>query len=541
MYKILSRVLQQPFYAWLSGIYPILYLYSENLGLVIESEVQIVFIAMLIATTLAFLFTNLLLHNRHKTAFILSICSLVFSLSGHVYSLVFIPNSLDVWSLMVLIVLWIILALLWRSKSQKFFAGVTPVFNLIMLAMLLIPGGKIISSQIETSLFSQDSSELFMPTTSLQKSPKIKDSATHPDIYYIIPDAYPSDGWLQKAMNYDNSEFTKALEARGFTVVKHAQTNYAATLPSLASTLNMQYFDQNPSPFSDLAYLRLSIANNTVAHTIQEYGYTYIQFLSGYLIPSPIADINRDFTPEGPIDIKIHGGELPKAILEGKTYNWVETDPGYFYKQPFMPLYIDTTLLRVLANDLEILFPRNKQAPYRLFEPRRFLSMIDEVDSIVAMPEATFTIIHLMKPHWPTTFNEHGDIIGENAKPSHQEYFAEFGFTNSKFLQMIDTILQEGQNPPVIIFQADHGSIYGEVWTKDQRLTHFDTYAAYYLPESYAIEIPKPYTLINTFPLILNEIFDTNFEWQEDRLMELLVGYDSPFNQRDVTEIFTQR
>ena len=119
MYKILSRVLQQPFYAWLSGIYPILYLYSENLGLVIESEVQIVFIAMLIATTLAFLFTNLLLHNRHKTAFILSICSLVFSLSGHVYSLVFIPNSLDVWSLMVLIVLWIILALLWRRQISE--------------------------------------------------------------------------------------------------------------------------------------------------------------------------------------------------------------------------------------------------------------------------------------------------------------------------------------------------------------------------------------------------------------------------------------
>ena len=31
---------------------------------------------------------------------------------------------------------------------------------------------------------------------------------------------------------------------------------------------------------------------------------TYIQFLSGYLFPSPIADINRDFTPEDQLMLK---------------------------------------------------------------------------------------------------------------------------------------------------------------------------------------------------------------------------------------------
>ena len=35
----ISRVLNQPFYFWLVAVYPILYLYTMNFGLVIEREV----------------------------------------------------------------------------------------------------------------------------------------------------------------------------------------------------------------------------------------------------------------------------------------------------------------------------------------------------------------------------------------------------------------------------------------------------------------------------------------------------------------------
>ena len=79
---------------------------------------------------------------------------------------------------------------------------------------------------------------------------------------------------------------------------------------------------------------------------------------------------------------------------------------------------------------------------------------------------------------------------------------------------------------------------YGSGKTKDGRRTHFDTYAAYYLPDTFSIDLPEPYTLINTFPLILNEVFGTEYEMQEDYLFESPVGYDDPFRQIDVTEEF---
>ena len=79
-------------------------------------------------------------------------------------------------------------------------------------------------------------------------------------------------------------------------MARHAQSNYGVTLHSLATILNMTYFNSNPSPFSDLDYLRMSIADSVVARHFKQLGYTYINLLSGYLFPSPIADINRDFT-----------------------------------------------------------------------------------------------------------------------------------------------------------------------------------------------------------------------------------------------------
>ena len=538
----ISRVLNQPFYCWLVAVYPILHLYSKNLGLVIDREVLHSLAWMLGATTLAFLLTNFLLRNRLKTAFMLGICSVFFSFSGHIYGLIENPPSLDDWTLNLLVALAVTIGFSYRQESNAFYVRVTAIANLIVTALLVIPCLTIISGYISESMHVPLTVERDTRTTNSQAVQKVNDSITRPDIYYVIPDGYPSDMWLQTAMAYDNSRFTEALKNRGFAIASHAQSNYSATLHSLASILNMQYFDRNQSQLFDLEYLRFSIADNIVSRQLQKLGYTNVLLLSGYLIPSPIADINRDFAPSGPIEIEIDTSNLSTAILDNSRGNQRKShDIGHFYKQSFVKLYIDSTLLRVSSSKLKELFYSNASKPFDLFSPLRFLATIDEIANIAAMPEATFTIVHLMKPHRPIVFDEHGEPIDEIKEPSHQQYFAEFEFTNSKFLQMIDTILETSQYPPVIIFQADHGTTYGAVWTADRRLIHFDTYSALYLPDAYSIRLPMPYTLINTFPLVFNAIFGTAYELQENRLIELLVGYDAPFEQQDVTGIFANK
>ncbi len=542
MRRKLSKTLEQPVYLWLLGIYPILYLYSENFGLVIEKEVLSCLVWMLIATTVGFLLTNTLLRQAHMTALGLSVCSIAFSLAGHLYSLVFYRAPILIWSLSVVVLTAAIVFGFHRFKRQDLYKQITPVVNVILIALVLSQIVNLASKSTSVSTIAQSLSTTSALNADNLEIPKINDSAEHPDIYYIIPDGYPSDLWLQDSMNYDNARFTEALEDRGFTVVPHAQSNYAATLLSLASVLNMQHYQSNPTPLGDLDYLRLSIADSRVARQLLQLGYSYVQFLSGYLIPSPIADINRDFTRGGAIDIGFGQNDFSVEILN-ETSEGVR-DPnelGHFYKQSFISLYLDTTLLRIVRAQLEELIGEDNSAPLALFARQRFLDTITEMETLVRMPEATFAIIHLMKPHGPLTFNEQGEGVNETWNPSHQEYFAEFQFTNAKFLEMIDTILQGSDHEPIIIFQADHSTLYGLVWTEDWRLIHFDPYFALFLPESYEFSFPKPFTLINTFPIILNEFFGTEIEMQSNLLLELLVGYDAPFEQKDVTEIFAHK
>ena len=283
MHKTSLQVLRYPFYLWLAGIYPILYLYSENLGLVIDREVLTSLICITVATTIAFFLTNLFVRNKHKTAFALGLCIVLFSLSGHVYGLAFERNSLFVWTMMIVVAMALLFALVLRVSAGRFSAPATTVLNVIVMALLAIPGSALVADFVSQTLSVPTSLGHNEWAGTQLVVPKVNNSETHPDIYYIIPDGYPSDSWLQKAMNYDNSEFSKALEDRGFTVVGHAQANYGATLLSLASILNMQYYSSNPSTFRDLEYLRSSISNSEIARELQRLGYTYIQFLIGLL------------------------------------------------------------------------------------------------------------------------------------------------------------------------------------------------------------------------------------------------------------------
>ena len=537
MLENLPAILQQPFYLWLIGLYPVLHLYAENLGLVKDREVPIVCAAMIAATTAAFLLANRTLQNRHKTAVILSACSLAFSFSGHAYALIG-TLFLWEWTILVLVALAILLSRLWRGNSRHICSRVTPLFNLIVLSLLAIPCTRIITSYVSNSIYIQPVSAYDDPATARDPGPKVYDSDSHPDIYYIIPDGYPSDPWLKNEMNYDNSNFSAALEERGFTVVKHAQSNYGATLTSLASILNMRFLDNNPSPFGDLDFLRISIADSVVARQLQQLGYTYVHFLSGYMLPSPIADINRDFTPLGPIEITVDERSFATIVIDGTAIDGNLVNSSHFYKQSFIRLYLDTTLLRIARSQLERFIYSGEFEPYDLTAPARFLDTIEEIKSIASMPEATFTVVHLMKPHSPTVFDANGQSVEANWHPTHDEYFAEFTFTNSKFLQMIDSIIEVSDHEPIMIFQADHGSILGSLSNEDSRLTLFDSYAAYYVSGAYSIDFPKPFTLVNTFPLILNAVFGTDFEYQPNRLIELQSGYDAPFDQLDVTSAY---
>ena len=153
MRRGLARLLKQPFYLWLLGVYPILYLYSLNLGLVIDREVLYSLAIMLAATTIAFLLTNRFIRDRHKTAVLLSVASACFSFSGHLYTQVFMPRSLFIWTLMFTAAALAAMLAFLRMGSRKFFLQVATPMNLIALALLISPSITVTSGLVNASSF----------------------------------------------------------------------------------------------------------------------------------------------------------------------------------------------------------------------------------------------------------------------------------------------------------------------------------------------------------------------------------------------------
>ncbi len=255
-----------------------------------------------------------------------------------------------------------------------------------------------------------------------------------------------------------------------------------------------------------------------------------MQLRTGSIGPSPIADINKQFTKQGYIDLR-------HANFEQSLHLLLDAEEG------FAALYIDTTLLRTVKSQLSKLARLAPAADVEepgFSDSIRFLSSLAELEGIAQMPEATFTIVHLEKPHRPVHFNREGEFIGEFHRPSPEQYFDELHFINQRMLATITRLIAAAPHETVIILQADHGSTYGTFAHKNRDNTYFHIYAAYYLPPGFELEFPKPFTLINSFPVLLNALFDADFALQEDKFFTLQTGYDDPLNQHDVTQMWLQ-
>ena len=233
---------------------------------------------------------------------------------------------------------------LWAKRSSVGKSGrlahLTATLNIVasvMFAMQLAQLAARIAADLRTESIADDSystAHAERPATA-----KALDSPTLPDIYYIIPDAYPSDSWHLEEMNHDNSTFTEALQALGFEVVPHAQSNYSATKLSLPSTLNMRYFDSNRQTSAT------NITSDSPATTAWSHAsccagaYTFVLLVTGSIGPSPIADINKEFTKQG----FIYSHYEDFAFSETSLFD---------AKESFVTLYIDTTLLRTVGSQL---------------------------------------------------------------------------------------------------------------------------------------------------------------------------------------------
>ncbi|MBN2118145.1 MAG: hypothetical protein JW730_16340 [Anaerolineales bacterium] len=314
-----------------------------------------------------------------------------------------------------------------------------------------------------------------------------------PDIYYIILDGYGRADMLQTIHGFDNSMFVDALEQRGFVVASDSQSNYARTILSLSSSLNMQYLDTLPSARGDSRLwwpAKDAVQHSEVRRILENRGYKTIFFAN-----------NADYSD-------IRDGEFYEA-------------PFPIQLDIFSGLFLYQTNSGLLAEIDQLGIADLSYATHR----RIILYAFERLPKVAAIAGPKYVFAHIVAPHPPYVFDRAGNPIDPDypftlSVESRAGYIEQLQFINREILAAIDGILANSESPPIIIVQADHGPgtmTNYDSWEHSCLYERYSILNAYYLPGVDTTSVPMDLSPVNSFRFIFNTYFDGDLELLPNR------------------------
>ena len=477
-------------YPILIGVYAVMVLTAANINqLFIRDALRPTLFAISFSLAVFFCFWLVLKKDIHRAGLWTGLFLLMFFTYGHLYQLVegrgifgFVIGRhrylFPIWLLLFVVGSWWVLKKI--SKPVRW----TRPLNVLLLLMMVAPVGQIGWYQIRGYNLRPEQS------VNSQVPAQTGTGSERPDVYYIILDGYSRQDIIQKLYNYDITPFIEGLEDLGFMLPDCAQSNYAHTALSLASSLNMDYMiniESKPHEgdhFLDSQLYGGYIKSSAVMKQFRELGYQVVTFSTIYL-----------FTDVTNADVYIASNNNPLAINDPRV---TLTD--------FEVLFLRTTALRVLTESTEaFIAPLQKQ----LKSPEeatydRLNFQFDSLENIPELPGNKFVFAHIAAPHAPFVFAPDGSFqVSPNQATG---YAPEIQYINQRMMEILKKIIATSKVPPVIIIQGDHG------WNLDYRMQILN---AYYLPGAKDLVYPT-LTPVNSFRIVFNHYFDLQYPLVQD-------------------------
>ena len=236
----------------------------------------------------------------------------------------------------------------------------------------------------------------------------------------------------------------------------------------------------------------------------------------------------------------IHFGSWWEPTRENK---YADMNFNYYSMPEFSWFLFQTTWAYPICLELNIV-DEWWEAQYK-----RVLYKFDKLAEIPQIEEPTFVFAHMLIPHPPYVFNKDGsfttvEIAGERS--TKVQYIDQLIATNNMIGVLIDELLSSSEVPPIIILQADEGpkparfqaDLAGFKWEEATEAEWREKYGilnAYYLPNVNQDVLYPSITPVNSFRLIFNLYFDTDFELLPDNSYMSYI-FSSPYDFFDVTE-----
>ncbi len=502
-----------PIYPVLLGLTWVLGVYSANQALLLDLKVTLVPMGVTVGVLLGILgITWLTVRDWRKAALVTTLIFLIGVSYGY------IPGEIGSLRLVLILgvsavcmVCWMVLIL--RGTTLEWRRGLTLVANVMATCILLVVLVNIGTFRIKSppAIYNPEMVEV-------EGNTLLVGNSNLPDIYYIIPDQYNNFEMLSRYYGYDNSEFLNYLRDKGFYVVENAHSNYPSTLLSLSSTLNLGYLPETVRTDSTIPGIMLK--NHQVGNILREGGYTFVHVRcwAEHVATNKHADV-----------------ELARAFAG--EFSWT--------------LYNST----ILSPLVDLLVDFNMERDCR----ETTLYQFEALKKLPGSPGTTFALVHILLPHGPYMFNADGSLVTpeqEASRTGDEGYLGQLEFATSKLVEVIDTILEDSEEPPIIILQADEGS-YLDTWRpywdgKDHgtmvqdnpELIKVKTGILYaiYLPEATQEELEGLTSPVNTFRVVLNYLFGWDLDILPDRYcINNGVQFLPPYNFIDVTDIVRGR
>ena len=496
-----GRILATPWYPWPAVAVPILHLVTNNDIHFSFSEAVVPVTVALVAVSGSVIGLRLVFKDWQRPAAVTTVVTVVFFAYGHVERA--LSGRADERLFFAAAVVLGAAAVAETVRAGGYLARGTKFFNVVAAVLLVLqaanvaggaassmgsPANPIAASDLTAHLFPSG-----IPTA----------SGDRPDIYYIILDAYGRNDAL---VDFDNSAFLDELEARGFHIASEATSNYVSTPHSLASSLNMSYLHElgsrTPANHSDLINL---VYYNTLAVILKSLGYTYVHLESGHQFGSkaPLADIFVSFGPSG-VRVVSNQDDLSSSV-----------NPLVF--RIFVRELIRTTALRPV---IESQLLSDVESTYDWWSPYRALDMFEFLSNPIGAKDPKFVFAHISKPKVPATFDRHGNYVlgtlvdhefSDDHDPSVPDAYAgQLIYINSLVLRLIDDILRNQDDDPIILIAGDHNR-------RGTGQPLHSILAAFRLPNSEEEAPHASISSVNHFRFILRHYFDVDIDLVEDR------------------------
>ena len=405
----------------------------------------------------------------------------------------------------MIFILWpalFIIGTYFSLKKIKHLQNITRFMNAIAVMLMVISLIQVGIFQFKRGVASQGTRD----THTAERKPKIdKGTETLPNILFIILDAYARVDVLEEIYGYDNSEFLNFLTEKGFFTANKSTANYNQTSLTVASCLNMTYLNdlvgkRLPTESNDKRPLWKMIRfDNRVFHFLKQRGYRIASFASG-----------RE-------DTEIRNADL--YLKSGWTLNG------------FQNALINTTPIPTV---LRLMKTTNQFDIHR----ERVEYILDHLVPLSKEKEPIFVFAHIEVPHTPFVFGPNGEkrypekeyndndgdwLIREGRLTWEQYikgYVDQLVYINKRMTTVINGMLSQSKNPPIIILFSDHGPRSLVFW-EDPEKTYMrecmSNLNSFYFPDGNYSRLYDEITPVNTFRVIFNQFFGTDLKPLPDK------------------------